>query len=177
VAALPHPARSSRLERGGHRAAADRAARVVGAVRAHQVLGLRPGIPGVSDRIRVVSIVGRFLEHSRLFYFANGGDEQFYFGSADWMPRNFDRRVEAVAPVDDVSLHVRLHSLLNVCLADNRQAWDLAADGTYTQRMPRDGEPERATHKLLLADPWGMVKPADQRPVPATESARFPETH
>jgi len=138
---------------------------------------LRPGIPGVSDRIRVVSIVGRFLEHSRLFYFANGGDEQFYFGSADWMPRNFDRRVEAVAPVDDVSLHVRLHSLLNVCLADNRQAWDLAADGTYTQRMPRDGEPERATHKLLLADPWGMVKPADQRPVPATESARFPETH
>jgi len=121
---------------------------------------LRPGIPGVSDRIRVASIVGRFLEHSRLFYFANGGDDQFYFGSADWMPRNFDRRVEAVAPVDDVTLHPRLHSLLSVCLADNRQAWDLAADGTYAQRVP-GGEPVRATHQLLLLDPWGMVKPPE----------------
>src|SRR5205823_13510538 len=62
---------------------------------------LRPGLPGVSERIRVVSIIGRFLEHSRLWHFANGGDEEFYLGSADWMPRNFDRRVEAVAPVDD----------------------------------------------------------------------------
>jgi len=123
---------------------------------------LRPGVPGVSDRIRVVSIVGRFLEHSRLFYFANGGDDQFYFGSADWMPRNLDRRVEAVAPVDDVALHPRLHALLSTCLADNRQAWDLAADGTYTQRAP-NGEPVRATHQLLLIDSWGMIKPAEQR--------------
>jgi polyphosphate kinase len=97
---------------------------------------LLPGLPGVSDRIKVVSIVGRFLEHSRLFYFANGGDEQFYFGSADWMPRNFDRRVEAVAPIDDVNLHPRLHSLLSVCLSDNRQAWDLAPMVTYSQRAP-----------------------------------------
>jgi polyphosphate kinase len=124
---------------------------------------LRPGIPGVSERIRVLSIVGRFLEHSRLFYFANGGDDQFYFGSPDWMPRNFDRRVEAVAPVDDVSLHPRLHSLLGVCLSDNRQAWDLAADGTYAQRVPSDGEPVRATHQLLLLDPWGMAKPTDTK--------------
>jgi len=123
---------------------------------------LRPGIPGVSDRIRVVSIVGRFLEHTRLFYFANGGDDQFYFGSADWMPRNFDRRVEAVAPVDDVTLQPRLHSLLAVCLSDNRQAWDLTADGTYIQRAP-NGEPVRATHQLLLVDPWGMVKPAEAK--------------
>jgi polyphosphate kinase len=123
---------------------------------------LRPGVPGISDRIRVVSIVGRFLEHSRLFYFANGGDEQFYFGSADWMPRNLDRRVEAVAPIDDVALHPRLHALLSTCLADNRQAWDLAADGTYTQRAP-NGEPVRATHQLLLIDSWGVVKPTDQR--------------
>ena len=123
---------------------------------------LRPGIAGVSDRIRVVSIVGRFLEHSRLFYFANGGEDQFYFGSADWMPRNFDRRVEAVAPVDDVTLHPRLHSLLSVCLADNRQAWDLAADGAYKQRVP-GGEPVRATHQLLLLDPWGMTKPTEAK--------------
>ena len=127
---------------------------------------LRPGVPALSDRIRVVSIVGRFLEHSRLFYFANGGDEQFYFGSADWMPRNLDRRVEAVAPIDDVTLHPRLHSLLATCLADNRQAWDLAPDGTYTQRDP-NGEPVRATHQLLLIDSWGIVKPADQRSGPA----------
>ena len=123
---------------------------------------LRPGVSAVSDRIRVVSIVGRFLEHSRLFYFANGGDEQFYFGSADWMPRNLDRRVEAVAPIDDVTLHPRLHSLLATCLADNRQAWDLAADGTYTQRVP-NGEPARATHQLLLVDSWGMAKSVDQK--------------
>ncbi len=127
---------------------------------------LRPGVPGVSDRIRVVSIVGRFLEHSRLFYFANGGEEQFYFGSADWMPRNLDRRVEAVAPIDDATLHPRLHSLLATCLADNRQAWDLAANGTYRQRDP-NGEPVRATHQLLLIDSWGMIKPGDQRSGPA----------
>ena len=123
---------------------------------------LRPGIPGVSERIRVISIVGRFLEHSRLFYFANGGDDQFYFGSADWMPRNFDRRVEAVAPIDDVNLHPRLHSLLSVCLSDNRQAWDLAPDGTYSQRVP-GVEPIRATHQLLLVDPWGMPKQTDPK--------------
>ncbi|OLD49890.1 MAG: RNA degradosome polyphosphate kinase [Gemmatimonadetes bacterium 13_1_40CM_2_60_3] len=131
---------------------------------------LRPGVSAVSDRIRVVSIVGRFLEHSRLFYFANGGDEQFYFGSADWMPRNLDRRVEAVAPIDDVKLHPRLHSLLSTCLADNRQAWDLAADGTYTQRVP-NGEPVRATHQLLLVDSWGMAKAVEQRPGAAVGQA------
>ncbi|HET7457378.1 MAG TPA: polyphosphate kinase 1 [Gemmatimonadaceae bacterium] len=118
---------------------------------------LRPGVPGVSDRVRVVSIIGRFLEHSRLFYFRNGGDEEYYIGSADWMPRNFDRRVEAIAPVEDQALHPRLRALLNVCLSDNRQAWELAADGTYTQRRPGD-EPERATHRLLLRDSWGMAR-------------------
>ncbi len=117
---------------------------------------LRPGVPGVSDRIRVISIVGRFLEHSRLFYFGNGGAEEFYFGSSDWMPRNFDRRVEAIAPLEDKTLHPRLHALLELCLADNRQAWDLAADGKYTRRRPQDGEREIATHKLLLKDSWGV---------------------
>jgi len=118
---------------------------------------LRPGVPGVSDRIRVVSIVGRFLEHSRIFHFLNGGDVEYYIGSADWMPRNFDRRVETVVPVEDRSLHVRLQSLLDTCLADNRQAWDLLPDGSYHQRTP-DGAPERATHEILLRDSWGMVQ-------------------
>ncbi|HEY4954802.1 MAG TPA: polyphosphate kinase 1 [Gemmatimonadaceae bacterium] len=116
---------------------------------------LRPGVEGVSDNIRVISIVGRFLEHSRLFYFANGGHEEFYFGSADWMPRNFDRRVEAVAPIEDRNLHPQLHSLLQLFLADNRQAWELASDGSYTQRHP-NGEPEIASHQLLMGDPWGQ---------------------
>ncbi len=115
---------------------------------------LRPGLPGVSDRIRVISIVGRFLEHSRLFYFANGADERYYIGSADWMPRNLDRRVEVVTPVEDRALHPRLHALLETCLADNRQAWELRSDGTYTQRRPGDRE-EWATHRVLLREPWG----------------------
>ena len=116
---------------------------------------LRPGIPGISENIRVMSIVGRFLEHSRFWYFANGGIGEYYLGSADWMPRNFDRRVEAVAPVDDRTLHPRLRALLATCLTDNRQAWDLAADGRWRQRQP-GSEAERATHNLLLGDSWGV---------------------
>ena len=118
---------------------------------------LRPGVPGVSDRIRVVSIIGRFLEHSRLWSFANDGGPEYFLGSADWMPRNLDRRVETVVPVDDPSLHPRLQSLLDLCLTDNRQAWYLLPDGSYLQRTPGDG-PEWATHAILLRDSWGMVE-------------------
>jgi polyphosphate kinase len=147
---------------------------------------LRPGVEGVSDHIRVISVVGRFLEHSRLFYFGNAGEEEFYFGSADWMPRNFDRRVEAVAPVDDRSLHPRLHSLLKTLLDDNRQAWELESDGSYIQRLPQNGEPVRATHEVLLRDSWGMVSeeaapvageaakpvlPAETMPIAKSQSA------
>jgi polyphosphate kinase len=117
---------------------------------------LRPGIPGISDNIRVVSIIGRFLEHSRLCSFANGGAEEFYVGSADWMPRNFDRRVEAMAPVEDPNLHVRLRSLLGAYLEDNRQAWELAADGTWTQREPNGAV--RASHERMLRNPWAMAR-------------------
>jgi len=117
---------------------------------------LRPGIPGVSDRIKVVSIVGRFLEHSRIYYFANNGDEELYFGSADWMPRNFDRRVEVITPIEDRSLHPRVCALLETCLADNRQAWDLASGGTYTQRKPGT-RPVVSTHERLLLNSWGLV--------------------
>ncbi|MDQ2889873.1 MAG: polyphosphate kinase 1 [Gemmatimonadota bacterium] len=115
---------------------------------------LRPGVAGASDNIRVMSVVGRFLEHSRLFYFANDTESEYYIGSADWMTRNFDRRVEAIVPVDDVLLHEKLHSLLVTSLDDNREAWDLASDGTYTQRKPKRG-PVRATQETFLHDPWG----------------------
>jgi polyphosphate kinase len=115
---------------------------------------LRPGVEGLSERIRVRSIIGRFLEHSRLFHFANDGDEEYYIGSADWMPRNLERRVEVVVPVEDKALHPRLRALLDTCLEDNRQAWELRADGTYVRTEP--GEIEVATHRKLLRDPWGL---------------------
>lgn len=117
---------------------------------------LLPGVPGVSDNIRVISIIGRFLEHSRLHYFANNGNAEYYLGSADWMPRNLDRRVEAVVPVENPKLHVRLQSLLETCLADNRQAWELSADGQYRRRHADDA-PERSTQQTFVNDPWGLV--------------------
>lgn len=122
---------------------------------------LRPQLAGVSDRIRVRSIIGRFLEHSRLFYFQNGGDEEFYIGSADWMPRNLERRVEVIVPVREKALQLRLYALLETCLSDNRQAWVLQPDGRYVQEQPGDDE-EVATHRVLLRDPWGLDR-ADSR--------------
>jgi len=117
---------------------------------------LRPGIEAVSDNIRVTSVVGRFLEHSRLWYFLNDGDEEFYLGSADWMPRNFERRVEAVTPVEDKSLHEPLRTLLATYLRDNRNAWILGADGHYTQRE-LNGEPEYSAQLLAITQTWGSA--------------------
>ena len=114
---------------------------------------LRPGLANVSDRIRVMSIIGRFLEHSRVWHFHNDGNDEFYIGSADWMPRNFQRRVEAAVPVEAPALQERLRSLLDTCLEDNRQAWDLDADGGWVQRNPQ-GE-VRSTHVRLLVESWG----------------------
>ena len=111
---------------------------------------LRPGVPDISDRIRVISIVGRFLEHSRAFYFLNGGDEEVYIGSADWMPRNLDRRIEAVVPIQDPMHRQHIRDLMDLMWQDNRQAWELNSDGSYTQRHPGADEPERGTHRLLL---------------------------
>jgi len=111
---------------------------------------LRPGVAGVSDRIRVISIVGRFLEHSRAFWFHNGGADEVYIGSADWMPRNLDRRVEAVAPVEDPQHRRTMRTVLELMWEDNRQAWDLQPDGTYVQRQPPSAEEVRASHRLLL---------------------------
>ncbi|MHB8838486.1 MAG: polyphosphate kinase 1 [Gemmatimonadaceae bacterium] len=124
---------------------------------------LRPGVPGESERIRIVSVVGRFLEHSRLWCFENGGDPEFYLGSADWMPRNLDRRVEAMVPIFDKTLHPRLESVLGVFLADNRQAWDLHDDGVWVQRHAGAEDEERAAHRRLLADSWGLARHAAGR--------------
>ncbi len=116
---------------------------------------LRPGIEGLSENITVRSIIGRFLEHSRVVYFANGGAPEYYLGSADWMPRNLDRRVEVMVPIEDPSLHRCIRGVLETCLRDNRQAWVLQSDGVYVQQQPGD-DPERATQVILMRDPWGL---------------------
>ena len=121
---------------------------------------LRPGVPGVSDHIRVISIVGRFLEHSRVYYFHNAGQPEYYFGSADWMPRNFDRRVEAVVAIDDPGMQLKLRSLLDTSLADNRQAWELQPDGSYVQRNPNGG-PERLSQLAFLQNSWGTLQDSE----------------
>ncbi|MCL6436276.1 MAG: polyphosphate kinase 1 [Leptolyngbyaceae cyanobacterium HOT.MB2.61] len=111
---------------------------------------LRPGIAGVSENIRVISIVGRYLEHSRIFWFQNNGKPEVFIGSADWMPRNLDRRVEAVTPVEDSEIATKLKTCLDIFLADNRQAWDLQSDGSYIQRHPTEDSPERSAQTILM---------------------------
>jgi len=103
---------------------------------------LRPGIVGLSDNICVISIVGRFLEHSRIFYFANGGQEEIYVGSADWMQRNLDRRIELIFPVEDEKLKQRLkNEILEISLMDNVGARKLLSDGSYERLQPKSNEP------------------------------------
>lgn len=111
---------------------------------------LRPGVEEISENIRVISIVGRYLEHSRIFYFYNGGAEALYIGSADWMQRNLDRRVEAIAPVEDPEIAKDLQEILGIMLSDNRQAWDLQPDGQYIQRRPDANSPQLSSQQILM---------------------------
>ncbi len=115
---------------------------------------LKPGIKGLSENIQVISVIGRFLEHSRIFYFANGSDHptegEYFVGSADWMHRNLHNRVELITPIFDLKLKEKLWEFLDILLKDNRQAWYLNENGTYTQKVPADGEEERGTHMELM---------------------------
>lgn len=118
---------------------------------------LRPGQPGLSDHIRVSSILGRYLEHSRVFYFLNGAsdpvDGEFYIGSADWMYRNMRARVEAITPIEQPAHRQHLWQALQIMLTDQRQAWDMQPDGTYIQRTPTpdsDAATDLGTHKALM---------------------------
>lgn len=106
---------------------------------------LIPGIPGLSDHITVRSLVGRFLEHSRVFWFANGGREELYIGSADWMPRNLNDRVELMVPVEEPELMARLKKMLDIELADNQKAHVMQSDGTWTKTIAPD-------HKICAQD-------------------------
>jgi polyphosphate kinase len=112
---------------------------------------LRPGIPGLSDNVRVISIVGRFLEHTRIFYFRNGGkDEEYFIGSADCMQRNLESRVEVVTPVEWPSLRAELRQILDTQLNDRRTAWDMQADGSYVQRQPTGDQDARSSQEILI---------------------------
>lgn len=112
---------------------------------------LRPGVPGVSDNIRVISIVGRFLEHSRIYYFRNNGDEQIYAGSADLMPRNLDRRVEVLFPVEEERLiNFLREEVLELYLADNVKAREMLSTGVYVRRERKRGERAVNSQQVLL---------------------------
>jgi polyphosphate kinase len=112
---------------------------------------LRPGVPGQSENIRIVSILGRFLEHSRIYNFHNGGDEEFFIGSADWMNRNLDYRVEAIAPVEDPTLRERLKDILDIMRADRNHAWELQPDASWKRLTGPEGSAPSDTQLTLMS--------------------------
>ncbi|MBX3221936.1 MAG: polyphosphate kinase 1 [Labilithrix sp.] len=129
---------------------------------------LRPGVPGVSDNIEVRAIIDRYLEHGRIFHFANAGKDEVYLSSADWMPRNFHRRVEAMIPIDDPAIRARLIEILTIQWSDNVKSWRLGPQGTYT-RMKPGAVPIRAQQRFMELT-RDKVKVADQA---ARPSSRF----
>ncbi len=112
----------------------------------------RPGLPGISENIQVISIIGRFLEHHRIFYFENGGDPRYLMGSADWMTRNLSDRVEAIVPVEDTLLQQQFQIVLDTCLQDRRQGWEMLPDGRYRRRWvdADEGVASIGTHLALM---------------------------
>ena len=132
---------------------------------------LRAGVKGLSERIRVHSLVGRLLEHSRIYRFENAGAPLYLLASADWMTRNLDRRVEAAVIIDDPHLTSRMQGILDICLEDNCGVRDLLADGSYRRRVPARGEARRDAFTRLVAEAaaqGGRAAPGPQAP-PAPE--------
>jgi polyphosphate kinase len=111
---------------------------------------LRPGLPGLSENIRVLSIVGRFLEHARLYYFRNNGREEYLLGSADAMQRNLQSRVEMLVPVERLKQQRELRRFLDIQLGDRRSAWEMQGDGSYRQRLPAMEDDGRGCHQILI---------------------------
>ncbi|MFU8821781.1 MAG: polyphosphate kinase 1 [Gammaproteobacteria bacterium] len=111
---------------------------------------LRAGVPGLSESMRIISIVGRFLEHARIYYFRNGGQEEYFIGSADCMKRNLEARVETIVPVDDPECQRALRQIMDVQLGDRRSAWDMQPDGSYVQRTPGPDEDPRSAQEILI---------------------------
>ena len=111
---------------------------------------LRAGVPGLSPTIKVYSILSRFLEHSRIYRFENGGTPEFFIGSADWMTRNLSRRMEVVAPVCDPVIKAELETILRTYEEDNCSAWDMQPDGEYLLRRPAAGESRRGAQEVFI---------------------------
>jgi polyphosphate kinase len=122
---------------------------------------LRPGVPGLSDNISVISVVDRFLEHARIMYFYHGGDERMFISSADWMPRNLDRRVELLVPIDDFACRKKLMEILDSYFRDNQNAWQLQADGTYRRLTPEPDESPIRAQELLYSMAVDAVRQAE----------------
>jgi polyphosphate kinase len=131
---------------------------------------LRPGVPGLSDNIEVISIVDRFLEHSRAYYFHSAGEKRLFLSSADWMNRNMDRRIEIMFPIKDHNVKDRIiKGILGVYWADNVKAWQLRADGTYFRRSPKAGEqPFRAQERLIQ-----LVREEGIKSIPYEKAIRY----
>ncbi len=111
---------------------------------------LRPGIEGLSENIRVVSIVGRFLEHTRIYYFKNNGSEEYFIGSADLMKRNLESRVEVVTPIEDKNCQQRLREMIDIQLDNKRSVWDMQSDSTYIKRQADKGDDQRTVQEILI---------------------------
>ncbi|MFW6169935.1 MAG: polyphosphate kinase 1 [Planctomycetota bacterium] len=137
---------------------------------------LRPGVKGLSENIRVISIVDRFREHARVFHFHHGGDSRVFISSADWMPRNLDRRVELLVPVHDAAARKRLISILDTYLKDNVKSADLQADGTWTQNMMPATRPRVRSQEVLYRTAVATVRQAEQSRRTVFEPHRGPDT-
>jgi polyphosphate kinase len=139
---------------------------------------LRPGVAGWSENIRVISLIGRFLEHSRIYYFGNGGEDEVYLGSADLMERNLDRRIEVVFPVEDRSWAAQIRDeIIPAYWRDTTNAWELESDGTYRRLEPAPGDNSFDVHSWLIghykpSSDWGSlgarISGPQQVPLPAT---------
>jgi polyphosphate kinase len=134
---------------------------------------LRPGVPGLSENISVSSIVDRFLEHARILHFHHGGDDLVFISSADWMPRNLDRRIELLVPVEDQAAKSRLISILGIYFEDSAKARALLADGTYKRVKPGRKKPRRS-QELLYEDACRRVREAEQSRTTTFEPHRAP---
>jgi polyphosphate kinase len=124
------------------------------------ICGLRPGVPGVSDTIRVRSIVGRFLEHTRILAFTSGDETRYWIGSADMMGRNLDARVELFAPVEDPTARDELAAILEAYLGDTALAWALSPDGTWSRVQGAPDEPPRNSQEELMTRAAGRPSAA-----------------
>ena len=127
------------------------------------ICALRPGVPGTSERIEVVSIVDRFLEHARIYYFHNAGEEELYLASADWMTRNLDKRIELLFPVENPDHRRTVLTVLRSMFRDNVKAWTLQADGTYRRRTPASGEEPFRVQQWLQEEARRAVAAARDR--------------